>query len=432
MALTHAIPRVGAVVVPLSPRLGARELAGALRALDITLVVCDATTTALAATAIDETGRLAEAVDFQALTDSPATGAETDETRLGRDGGREHDEWAVLWTSGTAGRPRGVSLTVANLRASATACGRRLGLQTDDRWYLSLSLAHVGGLALVTRAALLGSAVVARGPFSVEAFRTLTSSATVSHVSLVPTMLAHVLDAGVEASPELRCVLVGGARTPLALVERAQAAGFPVALTYGLTEATSQVATAAPGAVPDVPDTVGEPLPGVEVRISDSGEILVRGPTIAATYVGSPEPLVDAQGWLHTGDLGAIDARGSLRVTGRIGDRIISGGSNVDPLEVEEVLRAHPAVADAAVTGVPDEEWGELVVAAVVRRTDSTLDSEDLTDHIRAHLGGAKIPRQVRFINAVPRNPNGKIDRGGLRVLFVAGAVARGPDEHGG
>jgi O-succinylbenzoic acid--CoA ligase len=326
----------------------------------------------------------------------------------------------VLWTSGTSGRPRGVSLTAANLAASAEASRERLGLGPDDRWYLGLSCAHVGGLALVVRAAALGATVVTRGMFSAEVLSALIDEGRVTHASLVPTMLIRVLDARADRPPpaSLRCVLVGGARTPGSLVERALAAGFPVALTYGMTEACSQVATATPDLVRRKPDTVGPPLSGVELRVDGAGEVLVRGPAVAARYVGTDEPLTDAAGWLHTGDVGQLDGDGHLRVTGRRTDRIVTGGVNVDPAEVEDVLRGHPGLDDVSVVGLPDPVWGEVVAVAAVRRPGLYPDPAELELLARERLTSSKIPRRILFLDELPRNANGKVDRDALRGFF--------------
>ncbi len=230
----------------------------------------------------------------------------------------------------------------------------------------------------------------------------------------------------------LRCLLVGGARLAPQTLERALAAGYPVALTYGLTEATSQVATAAPPHVREKPGTVGRPLSGIEVRIrrlegaseeSDpagrrepaipfegNGEILVRGPTVAA------DP--DEDGWLHTGDTGYLDGEGDLWVTGRASERIVTGGITVEPAEVERILAEHPSVRDVAVLGTRDSEWGERIVAAIVPepgREPPTL--AELLEFSRSRLAPAKRPRELRLLTSLPRNASGKVDRAGLRDL---------------
>jgi len=320
---------------------------------------------------------------------------------------------AHLLTSGTSGAPKVVALSFGNLRASAEGVRERLDLSSSDHWLASLSIAHVGGLALVSRAALVGSGLVLGGNFHAESFASLVEDGAISHASLVPTMLHQILDLwGDKPAPDtLRCLLIGGAGAEGALVRRALAQGFPLALTYGLTEASSQVATASPSLVRQKPGTVGMPLSGVEVQLASDGEILVRGDTVAGGEVGE-------DGWLRTGDLARLDEDGHLWVTGRISHRIISGGVNVDPAEVEAVIRTHPGVMEVAVVGLPHPKWGEEVAAAVVVRAGSSLPAGELDCLARAALSSAKRPRIFRLIPALPRNPNGKVDREKVRSLF--------------
>jgi len=390
LAALHGIWAVGGAVAPMNPRWTPSEEDGAL-------------------------GLLVPAVLVRAL--EGASGA-PDVTRV--EPSLEPSEKAVedqvaarLLTSGTSGKPRVVDLTVANLLASARGAQERLGLGPEDRWLASLSLAHVGGLALVSRAASLGSTLVLSDGFDAEAFLHLAVAGAVTHASLVPTMLHRILDAlGEGRAPErLRCLLIGGASTPLDMVERSLAAGLPLALTYGLTEASSQVATAPPSLVREKPGTVGAPLPGTELRLSQEGEILVRGDTVAPGEAGE-------YGWLRTGDLAREDDDGHLWITGRTTDRIISGGVNVDPGEVASLLRTHPGVEDAVVVGVPDPEWGERVVAMVVPTPEGPPTEADLDRLVRASLAPAKRPRSFHFVEEIPRNPNGKVDREGVRALL--------------
>jgi o-succinylbenzoate---CoA ligase len=330
---------------------------------------------------------------------------------------------AVLLTSGSTGRPRPVPLTHGNLTAAAAGAMQRLRLDPADRWLASLSPAHVGGLALLHRAAVVGSTVLTRFRFDPDEFIDLADRGEITHASLVPVMLRNVLERrGEPPAPRgLRCLLLGGAATPPSLLEEALRKRWPVALTYGLTEASSQVATATPDQVRRKPGSVGRPLPGVDVTILEPdptgvGELLVRGPTIALLPVGAGGPVhLDAGGWLHTGDLGRRDADGDLWITGRASNRIVSGGVTVDPGEVEAVLLSHPDVAEVAVVGAPDERWGERVVAVVVPVDPAAPPTlEGILEFGRSRMGAAKRPRELRLVAALPRNPNGKLDRGRL------------------
>ncbi len=334
--------------------------------------------------------------------------------------GTRPEGMAVLWTSGTSGTPRGVVLTADNLRASALAARERLDLGPDDRWLASLAIAHVGGLALVMRALILGSELVAEGAFDVARATEMIDDGRITHASLVPTQLLRLIEARGGAPPpaSFRCALIGGAHAPDALVARAIAIGWPVALSWGRTEMTSQVATASPALVRAKPGTVGPPLSGLEIRVRDDGELVVRGATRARGYVGTDESLADEDGWYATGDIGHLDEAGHLWVTGRRSDRIMSGGVTVDPHEVEAVLCAHPAVIEACVIGLVDAEWGEKVVAALVA-VEGAFDLEDIDRWCRERLGPARRPRRWLLLDVLPLNANGKIDRAQVSIRFA-------------
>jgi O-succinylbenzoic acid--CoA ligase len=301
---------------------------------------------------------------------------------------------AVMHTSGTTAAPKPVVLSAGNFLASALGSAVALGLDPAERWLCPMPLTHVGGLSIPIRSAIYATTAVLHGRFETERVLSdlMDPGRRITLVSLVPTMLARLLDAGLERPPTLRWALLGGGPIPSPLLERAERAGVPVAPTYGMTEACSQIAT------------FGWPLPGVEVRVAEDGEVLVRGPIVSAGA------LFD-DGWLHTGDLGRFDDRGRLEIAGRKSDTIVSGGENVAPAEVEAVLLEHPCVADAAVYPRPDPEWGEAVVATVVLRDGVQVSPEDLRTHCAARLAGFKVPKLVSFAERLPRTPSGKLLR---------------------
>jgi O-succinylbenzoic acid--CoA ligase len=300
----------------------------------------------------------------------------------------------VVHTSGTTSGPRAIELTYANWLWSALGSAVALGVDRDDAWLCTLPLAHVGGLSILVRSAIYATSVTLHERFDADAAADeIATRATL--VSVVPTTLARLLDAGLRHPPRLRTALVGGAPIAPALLERAAAAGVPTVSTYGLTEACSQVTTG------------GAALFCTRVRIGSAREILVAGPTVA------PDAL-HADGWLHTGDEGALDADGNLTVTGRAGDTIITGGENVAPAEVEAVLESHPAVAEAAIHGRPDLEWGERLVATIVLRAGKTATDEELRGYCRVRLAGYKVPRVFTFAPGLPRTASGKLLRRSL------------------
>ncbi|HEX4805577.1 MAG TPA: AMP-binding protein [Conexibacter sp.] len=312
----------------------------------------------------------------------------------------------VVHTSGTTAQPKPVALTVGNWLWNALGSALALGLDPHDRWLCTLPLSHVGGLAILLRSAIYGTTVVLHERFKTEVALEAIERDRVTLASLVPTTLERLLDAGlgVGGTLSLRVALIGGGPLPPSLAARAQEAGIPAAQTYGMTEACSQVATSLPGE----PETAGRPLVGQRVAIGEDGEILVAGPTVAPG-------VADADGWLHTGDLGAFDAHGRLLVTGRKADTIVTGGENVAPAEVEAALLGHPAVADAAVYGRPDARWGEAVLAAVVLHDGAHAEAEELRAHVAAQLARYKVPKEIGFADALPRNASGKLLRRELR-----------------
>jgi O-succinylbenzoic acid--CoA ligase len=298
----------------------------------------------------------------------------------------------LIETSGTTGAAKGVELTYANHAASARASADALGVEEGDRWLCPLPLHHVGGLNVLIRSAINATTVVVHPRFDVGRVRDALEAGEATLASLVPTMLARLRDAGLCSAPGLRAIALGGGPVPAGLLDWASETGIPVVPVYGMTETCSQVVAGSPG----------RPLAGVEVEVAPDGEILVRGPMVAP---GALAP----DGWLHTGDLGRLDADGRLEVLGRLKELIVSGGENVAPLEVERVLLAHPAVAEAGVAGVPDPEWGEAVTAFVVLA--EPVEPEELRAWARDHLEPFKLPKAIHAVDSLPRNSGGKLMR---------------------
>jgi o-succinylbenzoate---CoA ligase len=308
----------------------------------------------------------------------------------------DDDVAVVVPTSGSSGEPKGVLLTADALRASASATAERLG--GHGRWLLAIPPSRVGGLQVLVRSLLAGTSPVRlEGPTTAGSFEDAAAALGDGrrYVSLVPTQLRRLL-----GSPALRAfdaVLLGGAAAPEALLIEARQAGVAVVTTYGMSETSG-------GCVYD-----GKPLRGVEVEVGD-GPIRVRGPVLAKAYRSGP--LLEADGWFRTGDVGAW-RDGRLVVLGRADDVVVTGGEKVAPAAVEARLREHPSVVDAAVVGVPDEEWGQRVVAVVVLSGPLTL--AEARDVVSGPLPRAAAPRQLRVVDALPLLPSGKIDRMRLR-----------------
>jgi O-succinylbenzoic acid--CoA ligase len=311
----------------------------------------------------------------------------------------------VIHTSGTSAAPKPIELTYGNLLWSAFGSAVALGLDANERWLCALPLSHVGGLSILVRSAIYATTAVVHERFETNRVLHALKEEDITLVSLVATTLARLLDAGLEHPPALRCALTGGGPVPAALVERADAAGVPVSMTYGLTESCSQVTTTPVASIARGQRGAGPPLFCTRVRCAADGEVLVSGPTVAPGAIAQ-------DGWLHTGDLGSFDEHGNLSIVGRKADTIVSGGENVAPSEVEAVLEAHPEVLEAAVVARPDEQWGEAVTAIVVARPGSAPATEALREHCANRLAPYKVPKRVELrTDPLPRTRSGKLLR---------------------
>jgi len=305
--------------------------------------------------------------------------------------------------------------------ASATASAFRLGVLPDDRWLVCLPTYHMGGLAPLVRTVLYGTAAVVQREFGPDETARVVADHDVTGVSLVPTMCRRLVDAGWDPDDALRFVLLGGGAADPDFVERCLDRGIPVCPTYGMTETASQIATARPETAVSHPDSVGEPLvtttvtvlaDGAPVAPGERGELVVSGPTVTPGYLddAATEAAVSEHGF-HTGDLGYRDEDGRLWVVGRADDRIVTGGENVAAETVAAAIRDCPGVADAAVVGLPDEEWGQRVAALVVGATDAAA----VRDHCRDELAPYEVPKTVRVVESLPRTPSGTVDREAVR-----------------
>lgn len=328
----------------------------------------------------------------------------------------------ALLTSGSTGSPRGVVHTLANHLCSAIGSAANLPLERDDRWLVALPLSHVAGLSILFRCLLAGAtALIARSGSFREDDRgpddALALLPRATRLSVVPAQLQRLIELPDDRRGALRSVLVGGQAVAPALLQRARAAGIPVLPTYGSTEMASQVATAAPGA--DLPPGAsGRVLPHRRLRIRD-GQIEVGGETLCAGYLlpdGIKPPPLEPGGWFRTGDCGHLDAGGFLTVTGRADGMFISGGENIHPQEIEEVLGAHPAVAVAVVVPAPDPEFGSRPLAFIQSR-GSVPPEDELQALLAERLPRYKHPVRYLPMPADALTPLGKPDRARLTEL---------------
>jgi len=418
--LLHAADLLGATFLPLNTRLTPRELTYPLgdSAARLLLHGDDELGEKALLTAGSAPG--VEAQSIAALVGHP-------DVELPQRPQDPVSPFAILYTSGTTGRPKGACLSRSNFVASATASALHCGVLPEDRWLACMPLFHVGGLSILVRSVLYGTAAVVHERFDPVAVDAALDRDGITLLSLTATMLARLLEVrGSRSAPgSLRCVLLGGGPCPAPLIADAAKLGFPIMPTYGLTEACSQVATRL---VDEAEPTALSPLPGVEIRIVDDagksmpsthpGEIWVRGETVMRSYLTQRGDNPRPDGWLRTGDIGTLDAQGRLYVHDRRSDLIISGGENVYPAEVEAVLAEHPAIAEVAVAGVPDASFGQRPAAWFTTRSGTSDPStEELTHHCRERLAGFKIPVSFRAVGQLPRTSAGKVLRRELRKI---------------
>ncbi|GAB4276820.1 MAG: o-succinylbenzoate--CoA ligase [Candidatus Promineifilaceae bacterium] len=456
VCLVHALARLGAVLVPLNTRLTPAELQWQIDHVAAKwLVTAEKNSEIMNCEQLIMTDKWLQGDAPFPIPHSPFT---------------THNLQAIVFTSGTSGRPKGAMLTFANHFYSAMASAYRLGVLPYDRWLSVLPLYHVGGLAVVFRSCLYGTAVILHPRFQLDTINASLDHDTPTLISVVPTMLYRLLQSRSHWPASLRLILLGGAAATPELVARAN--GLPramdsdqysvfsgqqklntdnrllntalIAPTYGLTEAASQVATMPPEEAVYKPGSVGKPLLFTSVKIvgedgaslppGEIGEIVVTGPTVMAGYW--QQPTVNSQqltvnglrmtddglpNALHTGDLGYLDDEGDLWVVQRRSDLIVSGGENVYPAEVEEVLRGHTAVLEACVVGVPHPEWGQQVAAMVQLQPGQVVTEDELLAFSRERLAGYKQPRLLRFVAELPRTASGKIARQQVAEMMADG-----------
>ncbi len=361
-ALLHACIRIGAVIAPIPPRASDAERD----------------------TLIDQA--------------RPRAMIRDGEVELREPGVRAEGDLCLMHTSGTMGPPKPVRLTLANHRASARGCFESIGRRRVDTWLLMLSPHHIGGFSILMRSVLYGQPVISVPRFDVNSVLAALTEERPTLISAVPSMLTRLLDAGGEqALRGPRAILVGGAPATPAQVRDWAEAGLNVCPTYGMTETSSQVATVPPGRALELLGTAGFVHSQATVTIDD-GVIAVSGPVVSPSFDGR----------VLTGDVGYLDQRGALVVTGRKDDVIITGGEKVHPTEVEDALRVHPAVRDVAVVGRSDRVYGEVLEALVV---GSGATAEELVAWSRERLPSFKVPRLVRFVDRLPRSEGGKLLR---------------------
>ena len=349
----------------------------------------------------------------------------------------QDDTGVLLFTSGTTGAPKAAVLRQKHLVSYILGSVEFMSAAEEDAALVCVPPYHIAGISAVFSSVFAGRRVVQLPDFDARAWLELVNREQITNAFVVPTMLARIVEAiGDDPDvrlPSLRALAYGGGKMPLPVIERAMRV-FPNAdftNAYGLTETSSTIALLGPqdhrdAAASDDPAlrrrlvSVGRPLPGVEVQIRDDegrvlgagerGEIYVRGEQVSGEYVGRGS-LLDKDGWFPTRDAGSMDADGFLFLEGRADDVIVRGGENMSPGEIEDVLLEHPAVADVAVVGIPDEQWGEGVAAAVVLKGGHSAEVAELQGWVKQRMRSSRVPQQLEFWPELPYNEAGKLLR---------------------
>ncbi len=414
--LIYALMKLRAILIPLNTRLTINELIWQISLVDSTNIIYNSEYKKMA-------NQIADSIESVHILDIETINTETDET-TGESSIQIEDNsltHCIIFTSGTTKSPKGVILSYSNHLSHIDAHADRIPFKENDRRLSCIPLYHVGGLQIILRCLNFGMPVVLHNRFVIDEIIDSIYQDKITIISLVPTMLKRILEKSELQNTNLRCILLGGAKTTLDLVNLSLSLSLPICTTYGMTESNSQVCTILTEGLRKKPESVGKPISGLNIIIVDEfdnklgvdkiGEICVRGSSITNGYYNQPK--INSQSFLNdyfkTGDLGYIDEDGDLFVIQRRIDLIVSGGENVYPSEVEKVLLQNESIRNAVVFGEADAEWGQIVVATII--LNSAITEQAIIDYCRQYLASYKIPRKYYVLTEFEETSTGKIIR---------------------
>lgn len=420
ITLLFAIAKLECIAVPLNIRLNVHELIYQLKDSGTSLLIAEETFYPMAQSIQEEIGTSLLPIElFNKLDpiDGPFDTGEVD----------EQAPYIICYTSGTTGKPKGAVLTQSNMYWNALNNILALDITSKDRSIVLLPLFHIGGIGLFAYPTLfVGGTIVIPGRFDPKKAIEMIEKHQVTIVMGVPSIhqaLYHSPNFTTANLSSVRWFYSGGAPCPRELIQAFFDKGFLFGQGFGLTETSPTIFMLSREDAKRKMGSIGKPAffcefklvddDGNEVKSGEVGHLLVRGPNVMKEYWNRPEATKEAiqDGWFHTGDLARVDDEGFVYIVGRKKEMIISGGENIYPLEVEQVLNKLPEIMEAAVVGIPDERWGEVPIAFIVKKDNAYIDEEMIISHCRQYLAKYKVPKEVYFVDELPKNATGKIQK---------------------